>query len=185
MNEPLANSASIEKELEKALAELFEAAKGKPGQVLIVGCSTSEVLGKKIGTAGSAETAGALWKAIDRFCRKKKLRAAVQCCEHLNRALVVDRALLEEKGWQEVFAVPRPTAGGALAAAAWKGMKDPALAETIQADMGLDIGTTLIGMHLKRVAVPVRLETRKIGEAPITAARTRPPYTGGPRAVYN
>ena len=100
------------------------------------------------------------------------------------RALVVERDVAEAHGFEIVNAIPQLHAGGSFAMTAWANFKDPVLVETIVADAGLDIGGTLIGMHLRRVAIPVRLSIKKIGEANILCARTRPKYIGGARAVY-
>ncbi len=174
----------IRRQAAQAVQELAELAGLKPGKVLVVGTSTSEVAGKRIGTAGALEVAQELLAGIDEVRQEFGFDVAYQCCEHLNRALVMERSVLERLGLREVSAVPVPTAGGSMAAAAYRAITEPALAETIEAHAGLDIGETLIGMHLRRVAVPVRLTVRQIGEARVTAATTRPPLIGGERAVY-
>ena len=174
------NLEALAQEIEEDAEELISVAKGKSGQVLVVGCSSSEVLGNKIGTGGSK----VLYTTLRKVCRKHKMILAAQCCEHLNRALVVDQKAMEKFGWQQVTVRPIEHAGGAFAATAYNELKNPVVVEKIQADMGLDIGQTLIGMHLKRVAVPVRLSRKKLGNAVLTAARTRPPLIGGERAVY-
>lgn len=175
---------SIRRQAAQAARELAELAGLKPGKVLVIGTSTSEVAGKRIGTSGALEVAQQLLAGIDEVRQKFGFDVAYQCCEHLNRALVMERAVLERLGLREVSAVPVPKAGGSMASAAYRAMNEPALAETIEAHAGLDIGETLIGMHLRRVAVPVRLAVRQIGEARVTAATTRPPLIGGERAVY-
>lgn len=167
-----------------AATELIMQAKLKAGQVLVVGCSSSEMVGLKIGKGSSMEAAKAAFSGIYPILQEKGVYLAVQCCEHLNRALIVERELAELKGWEIVNVVPQPHAGGSFAVTAYGSMKDPVAVESISADAGLDIGGTLIGMHLKRVAVPVRLSIKKIGEANILCARTRPKYIGGARAVY-
>lgn len=176
--------AAVERQTACAAAELLAVAGLKPGQLLVVGCSTSEVRGEKIGSAGSDEVAKAIFAALSRCCAEKGVYLAIQCCEHLNRALVMERPAAERYGLEEVGVVPVPKAGGALAARAMRQFNDPVVVEAIAAHAGLDIGSTLIGMHLKRVAVPVRLAQRQIGQAPVTAARTRPRLIGGARAVY-
>lgn len=173
-----------EQQLSIVLEELAAAAGLGPDRLLVVGCSTSEVQGRQIGKGGSEAVAAALWESIEAARRRHGFAIAIQCCEHLNRALVVERSWLCQEGLVEVSAVPVPTAGGALAAHAWKRLAAPCLAETVQADAGIDIGGTLVGMHLRRVAVPVRLSLRHIGEATLIAAKTRPPLIGGERAVY-
>ena len=152
-----------------------------PVKLLVVGCSSSEIAG---GHASTYELGEAVARAALECGKELGFACAFQCCEHLNRSLVVERDVAEARGLQIVCAVPRPKAGGSLATAAYKAMREPVLVETIAADAGLDIGQTLIGMHLRRVAVPVRLSRKTVGEALITAARTRPPLIGGERARY-
>lgn len=168
----------------QAVTELLEQAKLKEGQVLVVGCSSSEMVGQRIGKGSSLEAAQAAFAGIYPVLQEKGIWLAVQCCEHLNRSLIVERELAERKGWEIVNVVPQPHAGGSFAVTAYANFKDPVAVESIVADAGLDIGGTLIGMHLRRVAVPVRLSLKKIGEANILCARTRPKYVGGSRAVY-
>lgn len=175
---------SLHDQIFDAVCELFAVAPTKPGQILVVGCSTSEILGQKIGTSGDIHPANEVFETLRAETNKRGIYLACQCCEHLNRALVVERACAEKYGLIEVMAVPHEHAGGSFATAAYHGFDDPCLVEEISADWGIDIGSTLIGMHLKRVAVPVRLSVKKIGEAPVTFARTRPKYIGGPRAKY-
>ncbi len=174
----------IIKETETAAEELIAAAMPKPGQVFVVGCSTSEVIGNKIGTAGSLEVAQAIFKGLQKVTSRHGLYLAVQCCEHLNRSLVTETEAAEKYGWEEVAVRPVAHAGGSLAQAAYESFKQPIVVEKISAHLGLDIGQTLVGMHLRRVAVPVRLSQKEIGSAVLTSARTRPPYVGGERAVY-
>ncbi len=168
----------------QAVTELLEQAKLKAGQVMVVGCSSSEMVGQRIGKGSSMEAAQAAFAGIYPVLQEKGIWLAVQCCEHLNRSLIVERELAERKGWEIVNVVPQPHAGGSFAVTAYANFKDPVAVESIVADAGLDIGGTLIGMHLRRVAVPVRLSLNKIGEANILCARTRPKYVGGSRAVY-
>ena len=174
----------IAQQIQQAAEELISTAKARPGQVFVLGCSTSEVVGNKIGTGGSSETAVIMFRALKEVTDKYSLFLAVQCCEHLNRALVADAAILEKYAFTEVTVRPVPHAGGAMAAAAYENFAQPVVLERITAHLGMDIGQTLIGMHLKRVAVPVRLKEKLIGEAIVTAARTRPPLIGGERAQY-
>lgn len=179
------NALSITDQVERAVAELAEAAGLKAGHILVIGASTSEVAGRRIGTSGSRAIAEQIWEGVERVRRERGFFAAYQCCEHLNRALVVESELLErDPRLVQVAAVPTPDAGGSMAAAAYRRMGAPCLVETIEAHAGLDIGDTLIGMHLRRVAVPFRPSLARIGEAHLTAARTRPKYIGGPRAKY-
>ena len=155
-----------------------------PMRLLAVGGSSSEIAGGTIGHDSAYELGEAAAEAVLEACGEAGVDAAFQCCEHLNRALVMEREAAERYGYEIVWVVPQPKAGGSLATAAWKRLKDPVAVLEVRADAGLDIGQTLIGMHLKRVAVPVRLEIRQIGEARITAARTRPLLVGGERAKY-
>ena len=153
------------------------------GDIFVVGCSTSEVVGSKIGTNSDPDTASELYNGIMSVLSERGIYLAVQCCEHLNRAIVVEKAAVPFAEY--VNAVPQKKAGGSLATVAYNSFKEPCLVEEIKADAGIDIGGTLIGMHLKRVAVPVRLSMNKIGEASIICARVRPKFIGGCRAVYN
>lgn len=166
------------------LTELLEQAQLKPGSLLVVGCSSSEMVGQRIGKGSSMEAAQAAFQGIYPVLREQGIDLAVQCCEHLNRALILEREAAEKRGYEIVNVVPQPKAGGSFAVTAWNAFSDPVAVETIAADAGIDIGGTLIGMHLRRVAVPVRTSLGKIGEAIVLCARTRPKYIGGPRAVY-
>lgn len=169
----------------RELAEQFcEAAKLKKGQLVVMGSSSSEVRGSKIGSDSSLEVAEAVFGEIYKVLSEKGVYLAVQCCEHLNRALIVEREALMP--WESpVNAVPQLHAGGAFAMTAYKTFKDPVALEHIKADAGIDIGSTLIGMHLKEVAVPVRVARKTIGSAYVVCARTRPKYIGGERAKYD
>ena len=178
------NLALLTAETRAAVEELITIAALRPGQILVVGCSTSEVRGARIGSAGSGDVARAIFQELRQTCLAHDIRLAIQCCEHLNRALVVERGTADAYGLEEVSVVPVPKAGGALAAEAMGAFAQPVVVETIAAHAGLDIGSTLIGMHLKKVAVPVRLAQKTIGQAQLTAARTRPKLIGGSRAVY-
>ena len=166
------------------VTELLEQAKLKPGALLVVGCSSSEMVGQRIGKGSSMEAAQAAFRGIYPVLREQGIELAVQCCEHLNRALVLERSAAEARGYEIVNVVPQPKAGGSFAVTAWNAFSDPVAVERIQAEAGMDIGGTLIGMHLRAVAVPVRTQVNRIGEAMVLCARTRPKYIGGPRAVY-
>lgn len=165
------------------MQELIEKTKLREGNILVVGCSTSEIIGSKIGTNSSPEAAQAVFEAIYECTQAKGIFLAVQCCEHLNRAIITEREAVPFA--EEVNVIPQPKAGGSMATAAYAHFKNPVAVEEIKADAGIDIGFTLIGMHLKRVAVPVRLENNRIGEATVIAARSRPKFIGGERAIYN
>jgi uncharacterized protein (TIGR01440 family) len=174
----------IQSQAEQAVRELAEAGRIGRGQIIVVGASTSEVLGKRIGTSGALEVAGWIFAGIEKVKREKGFFTAYQCCEHLNRALVIERESFDPRTMEEVSAVPVREAGGAMAAYAYRHFANPCLVEAIQADGGIDIGDTLIGMHLRRVAVPFRPTVRQIGQAHVTAAYTRPKLIGGERAKY-
>ncbi len=167
-----------------AAKELVEKAALKSGDVVVIGCSTSEVIGEKIGTSGTVEVAQQIFDGLNSVFSENGIFIAAQCCEHLNRAIIIESEKADMLGLEKVCVVPHPRAGGSFATAAWHTMKNPAAVEEIRADAGIDIGFTLIGMHLKRVAVPLRLENNVIGEAKLNAAKTRAKYIGGERAKY-
>ena len=173
----------IQQQARTAVCELLSAAKFRPGELFVVGCSSSEIVGQRIGKGSSMEAAQAVYEGIDSVLRQHKVFLAAQCCEHLNRAIVLERIALPANA-EIVNVLPQPHAGGSFATTAWQRMKDPVVVEEIRADAGIDIGDTLIGMHLKWVAVPVRLSIRRIGQANLVCARTRPKFIGGSRAVY-
>ena len=173
----------ITKECITAIEDLIEKAHLKNGDIVVVGCSTSEVLGSKIGTNSSPDTAKILFESIYNVLNEKGIYLAAQCCEHLNRAIIIEKEAVPFAEYVNV--VPVPKAGGSFATQAYAHFNTPVAVEEIKADAGIDIGSTLIGMHLKKVAVPVRLEVKTIGEAPVTAARTRPKFIGGSRANYD
>ncbi len=166
-----------------AARELCEKAKLKSGQIVVVGCSSSEICGQKVGSASSPEVADAVFSGLYEVFSEKGIFLAAQCCEHLNRAIILERAAAG--GREIVNVVPFPKAGGSFATAAWRELSDPVAVEEIAADAGLDIGGTLSGMHLKKVAVPLRLSIDRIGEAILLCARTRPKFIGGARAHYD
>lgn len=171
-----------------AVAELMAAADNlKAGDMLVVGCSTSEICGRRIGTGSSEEAAKAVMDAVLPAAKARGLFLCVQCCEHLNRCLVAERACMEKYDLQQVWVRPQLHAGGAFAMEALKRLDDSVMVEDLKAkaSAGMDIGGTLIGMHLKPVVVPVHADTRRIGEANLIMARTRPKYIGGPRALYD
>lgn len=172
--------------IREALLELDEQARLQASDILVIGCSTSEVLGQRIGTASSLETARALLEEILSFCRQRQIEPAFQCCEHLNRALVLERAAARANNLDQVTVIPKSGAGGALAAQAMAMLDDPVVVEHLDArgKAGIDIGNTLIGMHLRPVVVPVRINTAYIGRAAVVCARTRPKLIGGSRAIY-
>jgi uncharacterized protein (TIGR01440 family) len=176
--------SEITRDVRTALEELLAAAALREKQLLVVGGSTSEVLGQKIGTASSLEVAAALWAGLYPLLKERGIFMAVQCCEHLNRALVVEEEAMERFQLEQVTVYPVQGAGGSLAHQAMKSLHRPVVVEKIQAHAGLDIGDTLIGMHLRPVVVPVRGSLKKIGEAHLTMARTRPKLIGGERARY-
>lgn len=174
----------IAADTERCIRELAEAGGLKAGQLLVIGTSTSEVIGRRIGTSGTLEAARAIFDGIEAVRRDIGFYPLFQCCEHLNRALVTTREAAERYDLTEVSAVPVPNAGGSMAACAYRMLPDACLVERVQAHAGIDIGDTLIGMHLRPVAVPVRPSVRSIGQAHVTMAYTRPKLIGGARAVY-
>jgi len=174
----------IEKQIQTILMDFSSQVTLKKGQILVLGCSTSEIIGERIGTSGTLEVASIIYDNLYSFADKHGIHLAFQCCEHLNRALVVDRKVAEDKGWEEVAVIPVRKAGGAMATYAYEHIEDPVIVEFIKADLGIDIGDTFIGMHLKHVAVPVRASLNQIGSAHVTLAKTRPKLIGGARAIY-
>ncbi|MFC3039616.1 TIGR01440 family protein [Virgibacillus xinjiangensis] len=174
----------VKQGIETILQEWKDSGYLHEGDLFVIGCSTSEVIGEKIGTAGSEEIASILFKELDRWKEQTGIHLAFQCCEHLNRALVVEREILRPNHLEEVSVIPVPTAGGSMAAHAYKQMDNPAVVESVAADAGIDIGETMIGMQLKKVAVPLRFKQRSIGNARVTGARSRPKLIGGKRANY-
>ncbi len=175
----------LEQEAYTAAHEIIGKGNLKRGSLFVVGCSTSEVCGGRIGTTSSPETAGAVFAGIYRAVNEAGVYLAAQCCEHLNRALILEEEAAERYGYEAVNVVPQPKAGGSFAAAAYKAFSRPTVVEHIRAHAGMDIGDTLIGMHLKDVAVPVRISQKTIGEAHVVCARTRAKFIGGSRAVYD
>lgn len=175
---------TIKSQVKSIVDGLLAVAGLKPGHILVVGCSTSEILGRKIGSAGSPEVASAVLEVILEATRPRGIFLAAQCCEHLNRVLVVEEACAEKYNLDPVTVLPVPKAGGAFAGMAMQTLDKPVVVESIKAHAGIDIGSTLIGMHLRPVAVPVRLPNKKVGEAYVVSARTRPKLVGGERAVY-
>ncbi|MGN0505038.1 MAG: TIGR01440 family protein [Lachnospiraceae bacterium] len=175
----------IEQQSYDAAKELLQTAKLIPGQLLVVGCSTSEVGGAKIGTDSRPELAEKIFSGIYLAAKEADVYLAAQCCEHLNRALILEAAAAEKYGYEQVNVVPQPKAGGSFATAAYGMFAHPVAVEHIRAHAGMDIGDTLIGMHLKDVAVPVRISVKSIGDAHVVCARTRAKFIGGERAVYD
>ena len=169
----------------QATEELLEAAHLETGDIFVVGCSSSEIMGGHIGHDSSMEAAAAVLAGVLPPLQEQGVYLAAQCCEHLNRAIVLEREAAKAYGCQIVAAIPQPHAGGSWATSCWRAFKDPVLVEEVRTAAGMDIGGTLIGMHLRRVAVPVRLSLDHIGQAILLCARTRPPFIGGARAVYS
>ncbi len=174
---------TIQNQAYSAAKEIIEKAKLAQGDILVVGCSTSEVIGNTIGTNSSPETAEHIYIGIAAAAKEAGVFVAAQCCEHLNRAIIVSAKAVDKK--QIVNVVPQPKAGGSFATAAYKYIEDAVAVENIAADAGLDIGFTMIGMHIRQVAVPVRLENNAVGKATVLAARHRPKFIGGVRAKYD
>lgn len=175
----------IKNQTEIAVKELLETAALKKGDILVVGCSSSEIAGQKIGTGSTFELAKEVFGIIHKEAENLGVYVAAQCCEHLNRALIIEEECAEKYGYEPVNVVPKVKAGGSFATSAYEAFKKPVAVEKIRANAGMDIGDTLIGMHLKEVAVPARLSVKKIGEANLVCARTRPKFIGGCRAEYD
>ncbi len=170
-----------------AAQEVCEAAGLKEGDLFVVGCSSSEVIGDRIGSNSSLETAEAVFEGIYEVLNRRGIYLAAQCCEHLNRALIVERGACEKFGLEEVNVIPQPKAGGSFGTTAYRRFKDPVAVESLhqKASAGMDVGCTLIGMHIKPVVVPLRISVPRIGEAVLVCARRRPKFVGGQRAVYD
>lgn len=178
------NMEEIREALRTSLIEFSGLGYGKRGDIFVVGCSTSEVIGKRIGTAGTMQVAEVLYQELEAFQKSTGVHLAFQCCEHLNRGLVVEREVAEKNQLEIISAIPTRTAGGALAAHAFQQLEDAVLVEFIRAQGGIDIGDTSIGMHIKHVAIPIRTSIKEIGAAHVTMAASRPKLIGGERAVY-
>lgn len=173
----------VEREAARAARQLAQEAQLHKGQIVVIGCSTSEVVGHKVGSWSTPEVAQAIFRGLNGVFAPMGVYLAAQCCEHLNRALIVEHEAVPNG--EIVNVLPQPKAGSSFATAAYENFSHPVALEEIRADAGLDIGGTLIGMHLKKVAVPVRLEQNHIGQAIVLAARTRPKFIGGDRAIYD
>jgi uncharacterized protein (TIGR01440 family) len=180
----MTNLEKWQQDLRALLDDFQTQAEIKKDDLIVIGCSTSEVIGEKIGTAGSEDVAKLIFQTLSDLTSTTDAHLAFQCCEHLNRALVVEQKVAKAKGFEEVTVIPVRQAGGAMATYAYQHMEHPVVVEFIKADSGIDIGDTFIGMHLKHVAVPLRSKIKQIGAAHITMAKTRPKLIGGTRAVY-
>ena len=175
----------IGEEAYRAAKEILDIAKLEEKDLFVVGCSTSEVGGASIGTFSSPDLAEVVFGGIYQATQEAGVYLAAQCCEHLNRAIILEKEAAMRYGYEIVNVIPQPKAGGSFATAAWKAFEHPVAVEHIKAHAGMDIGDTLIGMHLRDVAVPVRIRTTQIGDAHVVCARTRPKFIGGSRAVYD
>ena len=167
-----------------AVTELLDTACLKSGDLFVIGCSSSEILGSKIGHGSSLDAARAVFEAVYPVLNERGIYLAAQCCEHLNRVIVLEAAAAEKYGYEPVTVIPKPKAGGSFATVTYERLGSPVVVEQIKAHAGIDVGGTLIGMHLKVVAVPVRVSVSRIGDASIICARTRPKFIGGDRACY-
>ena len=174
----------ITMEAADAVREILEAAPLKAGSLFVVGCSSSEMVGGRIGKNSSYETAKAAFDGIYPVLCEHGIYLAAQCCEHLNRALILEKEAAEAFGYEPVMVVPQPKAGGSFATVTYRSLRQPVAVEHVRAQAGMDIGGTMIGMHLKDVAVPLRISKKQIGQAILLCAYTRPKYIGGPRAQY-
>lgn len=175
----------IKNDTEKALSELLQVAKLRPGDIFVIGCSSSEIIGEKIGSSSSMEAAESVYAGAAPIIKDSGLFLAVQCCEHLNRSLIVEKECADFYHLTEVNVIPHPHAGGAFATTAYHNFECPVAVEKVEARAGIDIGGTMIGMHIIPVCVPVRVSIKRIGEANIILARHRPKFVGGERAIYN
>lgn len=175
----------IKSDMDALVQEWIESEYVKAGHIFVIGCSTSEVAGQPIGTSGSEEVAAVLFESLQKLREQKGVHLAFQSCEHINRAIVIERETNERLQLDEVTVVPVREAGGAMPAYAYKYFNDAVVVEEITADAGIDLGDTMIGMHLRKVAVPIRMQQAVVGSAHVTNARTRPKLIGGPRAVYD
>lgn len=175
---------TIRQDMDALVEEWVASGHLRNGDLFVIGCSTSETAGERIGTSGSETIAAVLYEAMEKLQQQTGVQLVFQCCEHLNRALVMERETCNEHRLEEVSVIPAPQAGGSMASYAYKQMKHPVVVEAVQAHAGMDIGETMIGMHLKPVAIPLRFRKRAVGNARATAARTRPKLIGGQRAVY-
>ncbi|MFJ8246702.1 TIGR01440 family protein [Peribacillus asahii] len=171
-------------QLRTILTEFQDAAHLNDKHLFVIGCSTSEVIGKRIGTEGTLAVAEMVYSELRAFQLQTGVGLAFQCCEHLNRALVLPREIAEQRGYEEVSVVPVRKAGGSMATYAYQQLNNPVVVEHITAEAGIDIGDTFIGMHVKHVAVPIRTSIKEVGHAHVTLAKTRPKLIGGERAVY-
>ena len=176
--------AQLKQNMDELVTEWIENGHLHEGNLFVIGCSTSEVAGESIGTSGSEEIAAIIFEALQKLAQQSSIHLVFQCCEHLNRALVVEKETMQVYGLTEVSVIPVREAGGAMASYAFKHFKNPVVVESIQAHAGIDIGDTMIGMRLREVAVPLRFKQKTIGNARVTGARTRPRLIGGPRAQY-
>ena len=176
--------SKIVEESQNMIKEFLSVVTMSEGEILVVGCSSSEIVGETIGKGSDFNAAKAVYEGIAPILKERKIFLAAQCCEHLNRALVVEKECAEKYGLEVVCVVPKAKAGGSFATAAYENFENPVVVEAVKAHAGFDIGSTLIGMHLRAVAVPVRLSMKTLGNASLTFARTRPKYIGGPRAEY-
>ncbi|MBQ8913326.1 MAG: TIGR01440 family protein [Lachnospiraceae bacterium] len=183
-NEKYEDLELIKNEVVSVLNDLLEQSTYEEGDVLVVGCSSSEVAGKRLGTFSSEEIGAIVAKTLYEECRLRKINLAAQCCEHLNRALIIDKSVAKERGYETVCVVPKLKAGGSFATAVYKLLPNAVAVEHIKAELGIDIGDVMIGMHLKDVAVPVRTKIKSIGSAHVVCAKTRPKLIGGERAEY-
>lgn len=176
---------TIKADGERLICELLDRVSLKRGDIIVIGCSSSEIIGNNIGKGSSYDAAKILFSAIYPMLKDRGIYLAAQCCEHLNRALVIENECAEKYGYEPVSVIPRAKAGGSFATVTYENLESPVLVEHIRAHAGIDIGDTLVGMHLRDVAVPIRLSVKRLGEANVVCAYTRPKYIGGARAIYS
>ena len=176
---------TIKADGERLICELLDRVSLKRGDIIVIGCSSSEIIGNNIGKGSSYDAAKILFSAIYPMLKDRGIYLAAQCCEHLNRALVIENECAEKYGYEPVSVIPRAKAGGSFATVTYENLESPVLVEHFRAHVGIDIGDTLVGMHLRDVAVPIRLSIKRLGEANVVCAYTRPKYIGGARAIYS
>lgn len=178
------NVEQLARETQAITRDILEKSAIVTGQVFVLGLSSSEVAGGLIGKNSNAEIGRIIVQAVLEETKKRGLYLAVQGCEHVNRALVVEKEYAERKDLEIVNVLPSLHAGGSGQVAAFELMSDPVEVEEIVAHAGLDIGDTAIGMHVKRVQVPLVPFQRELGGAHVTALASRPKLIGGARAHY-
>ena len=174
----------IEKDAKRVTLELLQAAKLDPKDAVVIGGSTSEIVGEHLGSNTNLEVAKAVVKTIVNVLKEKDIYPVIQSCEHINRALVVEREYAKLHNLEPVNVIPVETAGGGFSTAAMEILDDPVVVERVGVDAGIDIGDVFIGMHIKNVGVVVRSDIKQIGKAHLSMIRTRLKLIGGDRSKH-